>query len=577
MAGDVIQGLQRRIRELVYGAFDPAHDRFAVYGRLHITRLGGLEHAAFQGVAQIIVEHREAFRPLRPLFHAFHRGFAGGPGFPVYEDVRLRLFQAFYQRENGFLVYQTHQIEAEAVHFIFVDPVQQTINDKLAAHRGFRFELIAAAGTVPVRSVLFDAVIIIFRQSVKIKCLAPGLRRMVINHVHDNLDPLFMQGVDHRLGFSHPFSAIETGGVPAFWRIKIDRHIAPVVFRGTLVILKILKRHEMDGVHAQLGKVIDTRFYFPVLGVDCPRLGQTEVFTFALHTRKTIYGEVPDVHFIKNRVRRIKDGAGRDSGGLRLNQRQPVVRRHSRRVGIQALKSLSALDGAQFPVLAGEVFRDLGFPEAVLPPGQRIAHRGLAAGTGLAGRGIIKKRLHFRRERGESPYKGFFIRDTKPHLLIAFKIVAVDRPAQAQRRRLHIPGMEPPAPGVKRAVIHLSQAVKDKDHGTAVSFAAGKGGLQRMKNVLPIDGVKALSGNVRQIHETVKENLYPVLAFKQRGNYSGGNFGRGRVDGRVAFGEEDRAVGRFFQQPSRAVLGFPVPEPREYPDGLALQAEKFKI
>src|SRR5262249_15334518 len=125
------------------------------------------EDVAFDRVAEMIVEDGPALAALRALVSDLNRRRAACPRLAVNQKVRVNRAQLAGDQLQGLVINQPHEVEAEAVHFVFGHPVAQAVHDVAANHRRFGAELVAGARSIPITAVLLQPVVIARNQSLK--------------------------------------------------------------------------------------------------------------------------------------------------------------------------------------------------------------------------------------------------------------------------------------------------------------------------------------------------------------------------------------------------------------------------
>ena len=153
-----------------------------------------------------------------------------------------------YRRKREY----SKQIEPEAVNVVLRDPILERVLDHARHHRIGPIERIAGAGDV-VREV-------VVRRDIPKYIL---VRRVVVNHVHDDADALPVEVVDHLFDFKNTVRVIGGSlGVVRSRHIVIERIVSPVetgILRGrTDAVVIVEKRHDLNMGHAHIDQMVDT-------------------------------------------------------------------------------------------------------------------------------------------------------------------------------------------------------------------------------------------------------------------------------------------------------------------------------
>lgn len=153
------------------------------------------------------------------------------------------------------------QIEAEAVDMAGLDPVAQTVHDHLQhplvpeVHRVSATRRVVVVTRIVAQHVVAGIVDPLERER---GTEVVALRRVVVDHVEDDLDPGLVQPAHHQLEFMHPAAGRDVAGGR---REEADRIVAPVVREPLLdqvaVVEEGLRGHELDGGHAERHQMLD--------------------------------------------------------------------------------------------------------------------------------------------------------------------------------------------------------------------------------------------------------------------------------------------------------------------------------
>ena len=132
----------------------------------------------------------------------------------------------------------THQVKAEAIDVVLVDPVFHALQHETAHHRTLRSCLVAAARAVGVGSVLGLTVIVVGESLLEIRMI--DVVCVVVNHIEDDTDASFVQGLYHLFELADAADrVVRVRAVGSFGHVVVHRVIAPVV----LVVLQACLIH----------------------------------------------------------------------------------------------------------------------------------------------------------------------------------------------------------------------------------------------------------------------------------------------------------------------------------------------
>ncbi len=192
------------------------------------------------------------------------------------------------------------QVEAEAVHVHFLDPIAQAVHDELQHARMDHVQRVAASGKVHVvalvlrRQPVVGGVVDAAHRQRRPHVVALG--GVVVNHVEDDFEAGGVQGADHHLELMHRLAGALTGDVAQVGGEKRQRVISPVVAQPLLdevpFVHVMMDRHQLDGRDAEAGEVLDGG-----LGGDAG-VGALEL---PRHTGHSL-GEALDVQLVNERL-----------------------------------------------------------------------------------------------------------------------------------------------------------------------------------------------------------------------------------------------------------------------------------
>ena len=242
----------------------------------HGTQEGGLVVAvprAAQTVAHFVAKGGDAGHLLNVGLHAEFLlrigARTGTPAFTIDEDVGRHCLANGIHRLD---VVHAHQVEAESVDVILVDPILHALDHELAHERLLTGGLVAAARAVAVTAVGILAVKVVGHGALEVA--AVDVEGVVIHHIQYHLDAGTVQRLHHLLELvdAH-FGFGGVGRVAAFGHIVVHRVVAPVVLRGVetrLIDRGVVERwQDVHSVHAQFLEVANG----PLLG-ECHELAR---------------------------------------------------------------------------------------------------------------------------------------------------------------------------------------------------------------------------------------------------------------------------------------------------------------
>ena len=145
----------------------------------------------------------------------------------------------------------SHQVEAEPVDMIFVDPVFHRLYHELPHHRLLRGGLIATARAVgisaiitifdflsckfdfrPTRIVALNRLTIIIIRICTLETTLFYIKSMIIDNIKNHTDPCLMKCLNHLFELTDTALRIHyICSITAFWDIIIQRIIPPIILR----------------------------------------------------------------------------------------------------------------------------------------------------------------------------------------------------------------------------------------------------------------------------------------------------------------------------------------------------------
>ena len=121
-----------------------------------------------------------------------------------------------------------HEVKTEAVDMVFACPVADRLDHEAAVHLVVGRGLVAATGTVGVRTIFVEAVEILRHNASE--CATHDIVSVVVNDIHDDTNTGFVERLDHLFRFANTASRIVgVGTITAFRYVVVHRIVAPVV------------------------------------------------------------------------------------------------------------------------------------------------------------------------------------------------------------------------------------------------------------------------------------------------------------------------------------------------------------
>ena len=240
--GDMLHGFARppeRLRpQQTIRAFKTYTSDQTVHEGLLTGRITGGEAAfvvkgrADEGVADIVAERTYARHFIGPFLHSevFVRVCRshGSPPFTIGEDGGVDLIEGRTDGVHGLLVMDAHEVKTETIDVVLACPVANGLNHEAAVHLVVGSGLVAATGTVGVRTIFVEAVEILRHYASE--CATHDIVSVVVNDIHDDADTGFVERLDHLFRFANTASRIVgVGGITAFRYVVVHRIVAPVV------------------------------------------------------------------------------------------------------------------------------------------------------------------------------------------------------------------------------------------------------------------------------------------------------------------------------------------------------------
>jgi hypothetical protein len=253
-----------------------------------------------------------------------------------------------------------------------LDPVPQAVHDELQRPRVGHVQRVAAAGEVHVVAAVVGQPVVggvVDPAEAERGPQVVALGRVVVDDVEDDLDPLLVEDLHHRLELVDVTAGRPRRGVANVRSEEVDRVVTPVVREAAvaqvLVADEVVDRHQLDRRHAEIAQVGQRGRRHQ------PRVRPTQVLGHPGMPR----GEALDVHLVDHRLvpRRARSPIiAPGEGGVdddRLRHAGRTVARIGGQVGVGmadlvAEESVAPLDGAVERSRVG-IEQELGGVEAV--------------------------------------------------------------------------------------------------------------------------------------------------------------------------------------------------------------------
>ena len=200
-------------------------------------------------------------------------------------------------------IVDAHQVEAEAIDVVFIDPVLQGFTDVLTHHGPLTGDLVAAAAGVAVGTILIEAVEIVRDEQLEVTVVGPS--GMVVDYVHDHADAGPVQGLYHLLELPDAPGAVRrVGGVTSLRYVVIMGVVTPVVLRGIregLVHAHVIETgKQMDVGDAEFDEVIQPGS-IPGGGGGAA-LGQSQKFPFVRDAGRLVHAKVAHMELVEHGI-----------------------------------------------------------------------------------------------------------------------------------------------------------------------------------------------------------------------------------------------------------------------------------
>ena len=198
---------------------------------------------------------------------------------------------------HRFDVVNAHEVEAEAVDMILLNPILHALLYELAHERLLARRLVAATRTVRILALRSLAVEVVGVGLLEVR--AVDVERMIVHHVEYDANASLVQRLHHLLELAYACCRRSgVGRVGAFGHVIVERIVSPVVLRHVGLRLihgsVVERRQNVHGVHAETLQVLDSL-----------RLCERKKLALVLQSRREVDGEVAVVHLVDDEVARI--------------------------------------------------------------------------------------------------------------------------------------------------------------------------------------------------------------------------------------------------------------------------------
>ena len=250
---------------------------------------------AAQGVADLVAEGGNTRHLLDMGFHgelvARIGAGTGTPTLSVNEDVLGYRFADGIHRLD---IMHAHQVEAEAVDVVFLDPIFHALDHELAHRLSLACRLVATTAAVAVTAVGILAVEVV--GTGKLEVTAVNVPGVVVHHVEDDFDTRRVQGLHHLLELVDTYlGLIGVGRIASLGHVVVHRVITPVILRFVQACLVhrgiVERRQDVYRVYTQFLEVGDGTGF-----------SQGEEFPLIIKAARLVDGEVAVVHLIEDEI-----------------------------------------------------------------------------------------------------------------------------------------------------------------------------------------------------------------------------------------------------------------------------------
>ena len=384
VGGNVVDGLR--------GAGGPAIGGAEAVG--DVVSLAGVAGGEAPGMAVIagdgvtnliVVESQAAGNPGVALVGQAVAVLNGGsavlvPAFAIEDDVGVLGLNGADDIVHGLSINQASVVETEAVDVILLHPVEHGVDDVVTSHGALGSDVVATAGAVGPVTLTPETGEVVGNDLV----VAPVTAAigMVVDHVHDNVDAVGVEGLNHLLELVNTDVTIERiSSVGALGNIVVLRVIAPVVLLPVLQMVfivggEVVSRHQLNVGNAQLLQVIQSGGTALVVGAG---LGHTQelALPLVLNAGGGVDGHLTDVHLVDDGIGVVHTLVGADIVGPAIGVGSIHIQDHTAVtvgagglcVGVNGLSGIVAEVHGIDIVLAVQVAGNAGGPDAQIATG----------------------------------------------------------------------------------------------------------------------------------------------------------------------------------------------------------------
>ena len=203
----------------------------------------------------------EGCYPIELLSISLHSQFihwistrACAPSLTIDIDGRINLVDLGTNLLHCLDVMHAHQVEAEAIDMIFINPILHAFQHELTHQWLLGSRLIATSRTIGILAV--SRLTIIHIRISQLEVAVVDVESMVIHHVEDDTDARLVKSLHHLLELldtSH--GVVRVGGITALWHIVVLRVVTPVVLRsvqlGFIYRSIVERRKDMNGIDTE--------------------------------------------------------------------------------------------------------------------------------------------------------------------------------------------------------------------------------------------------------------------------------------------------------------------------------------
>ena len=232
-------------------------------------------------------------------------GAAHCPAFAIEDDVGITSLNGGDDLVDGLNINQTGQVKTEAVDVVLLYPVEDGVHDVVSGHGALGGEVVADTGAVGPVVLAPEAGEIVGNDLVVAEVTT--VIGVVVNHVHDHIDALGVEGLNHLLHFGNTdLTVVGIGGKGAFRNIEVLGIVAPGILLpvGQVVLVHtgmVVNRHQLNVGNTQLLDVIQCGGTAQIIST---LLGQAQVLASPrfLNTGGGVDGHLTNVHLVDDGV-----------------------------------------------------------------------------------------------------------------------------------------------------------------------------------------------------------------------------------------------------------------------------------